>query len=183
MSDTTTTTTAIDEAELRRLAEAATTTPETFAEYQAQAAYVDTVKHPQAVLALLDELARVRQMHAARCERVAAASEVLAKVAERDALGRLEAWEQAGVQKRVFDLSPWHAMLWDTDDCQAFAYASPRDREAICLDEGANVVIVGTDDKPATLGEMILAALDLWRTLHGDIGGDATTATGGEGLT
>ena len=114
------------------------------------------------------EVAALRSQVRGHCDRIAAQAALLSRNAERDALGRLEAWEQASVQKRVFNLSPWHALLWDTDDCQAYAYASPRDREDICLDEGVSVVIVGTDDKPATLAETIVAALDLWQKRYGE---------------
>ena len=131
------------------------------------------------VLAEVDRLkaenATLRALHEARCERVAAAHEVIAARAERDALARLEAWEKEDEthwkrEVQVSFVGCWRVRLSATDHGGYFSVEAmdrQNGREPLVNDR-YHEIHVGTDDKPATLTETVLAALDLWQQRYGE---------------
>lgn len=123
------------------------------------------------------EIARLRKQIEGHVERIAAASEVIAKNAERSPLARLEAWRKDGPE-RMYDASVINAEGYAVANLTqrlpegrgvrlVQAFDRPISDKLDCIDsENYHLFYAGTDDKPATLAECILAALDQWERLH-----------------
>ena len=88
------------------------------------------------------------------------------EVAERNALARLEAWQRGGVDRTVsleVEDGVWRVELLDysAGHRRVIVYGAP------VTGGRGHVTGIGTDDKPATLAECILAALARWEQLYG----------------
>lgn len=130
---------------------------------------------------LLADNAALRKQVEAHAAHIARASEVIAARAERDALARLEAWQKP--TRNHYRIYPTHLelMAWSGGVVAAFScpmqYATHGPRKdsfgtgRVAAD--AQCVTVGTDEKPATASEVILAALELWERLYGEQKGGA----------
>lgn len=124
------------------------------------------------------EVARLQQQVAAHCERIAAASDVIAKNAERSPLARLEAWQNQFPESRVTWARTGRCLVLSLHD--KATHDVPGRRWVMAIDrrpptipdmrEDDPVVFVGTSEQPATLGECIDAALALWERMHGKDG-------------
>lgn len=112
------------------------------------------------------EVVRLRERITAHCERIAAASEVIAKNAERSPLARLEAWLAVDSTRRVYNLSAPRVQLTEyvsgREPREVTVWSYPVSPNYACW-----VVGIGTPDKPATLADCIDAALALWHELYG----------------
>lgn len=108
------------------------------------------------------EARKLRQMHEGACERIAAASAVIARNAERSPLARLEAWIAAGhrLRKPFIDFEPfgWVIELHATGNAPVLVYGWPGDGD----EPNERHLHDGAD-----LGECLTAALDLWGQVRG----------------
>lgn len=111
------------------------------------------------------ELATLRAQNLAHAERIAAQSDALGRVAEKDALGRLEAWLTSGAWEDAEASLTAHAVYIDAFIAGRHkvvaAYATSPPRHA-----ADDRVVVGTDGQPATLAACIDAALHHWAELY-----------------
>lgn len=116
------------------------------------------------------EIDRLKQQIEGHCERIVAASEVIARNAERSVWTRLEAWRNAG-ERRCVTIEAitggWFCFLeqyGQSKDRNVTAYSTKPGRGTY----SHNTVHVGTDEQPASLKACVAAALDRWQELHGD---------------
>lgn len=119
------------------------------------------------------EIARLQRQVEGHCERIAAASEVIARNAERSPTARLEAWRLVFPDERSYELLPYKVTLagaFGHFGATAFRCPSERNDYGGRLDP-AHVAVAGTDEQPATIDQCIHAALDLWERLYGEGGG------------
>ena len=127
------------------------------------------VEARNALPALIAEIRKLRAQVVSHCERIAAASEVIGRNAERSPLARLQLWldrnplyRRPTIELTIYN--GWHVRLTQYGGyepmpmCQAYGHSYQPERYTVC---------VGTDAKPATLGACILAALELWDELQG----------------
>ena len=119
--------------------------------------------------ALKSENAALRKQIEGHCERIAAASEVIARNAERNALARLEAWQREEPDYCAYEVRQYRVKLVADLRVGVEAYRCPSEASDYGgrRTDPAHVVVAGTDDKPATLAECILAALARWEQLYG----------------
>lgn len=141
--------------------------------------------HLARVLAAADMLDvdnyNLRQQVQGHCDRIAAQAALLARTAEKDALARLEAWQEPTVNYyRIYpgrlELMAWAGGAVAAFSCPLqFAAHGPRKDSFGTgrVGEDSQCVTVGTDEAPASLSACILAALELWQKVYGEQNGGA----------
>lgn len=114
------------------------------------------------------EVARLRQQVEGHCERIAAASEVIARNAERSPLARLEAWQAADAERWLTINSDgvWWVELCDAEDRRVEAFGCHDEEPEMPNRLSRGTTYVGTSERLATLAECIDAALTLWERLY-----------------
>lgn len=112
------------------------------------------------------EIAKLQGIINGLAQRVADQSELLVRRAEKDALERLEAWQAQETDYRAYDIRQDRVLLTGNPSQWVYAYRCKRDYGNF-TEYPTHVVIVGTDDQPATLDECIDAALMRWQELYG----------------
>jgi len=109
------------------------------------------------------ENAALREQITRHCERVASQADALSRVAERSATARLEAWSNK--HDAYFEIDPFWVILDPRCSPRMAFYRCPSEERM--FHRGVDAIVVGTDEKPATLDEMIDAALKRWEELYG----------------
>lgn len=133
-----------------------------------------TERVEERLTAAVAENERLHRELTAFADRIASQADQLAQNAARDAMKRLEAWQKAEgwreIECRIYaeggvcieaDSGPRY------EEVEAFACPDAAKKRRRDTDR-SDVVIVGTDEKPASNGECLLAAIDLWQRLHGE---------------
>ena len=112
------------------------------------------------------ECASLRKLHEARCERLAAASEVIGRNAEKNALARLEAWVAEDREIRHYVMVPGSVQI-GSENHSVHGYSCPSAARYHNTRFPELMVVVGTDDAPASVATCILAALAKMESLYG----------------
>lgn len=92
----------------------------------------------------------------------------LGRVAEESATARLEAWANASPGDRWFNIRRLWVDIQSIDGSACVTFRCPSEYANYRSNyKGCTVVVVGSDDQPATLDQMIDVALAKWKELYG----------------
>lgn len=119
------------------------------------------------LLATQAENERLRRQIEGHCERIAAASEVIAKNAERSPLLRLGAWLETPARRAKFASVEGQPAWLHLEQAGGTRYMDVV-VYAGCGESGLRNFYAGTAERNATPAEMLAVALTEWESLYGE---------------